>query len=327
MSLKDCTPVLELEKLRVLDLEAPSAPGRPAHLAAASGLRRCGDYVYVVGDDELNLAVFAMSDSNPGKLVRLFEGEVSSDEDRQQKQKPDLEALTLLPPFTRNPHGALLALGSGTGETRENGFVWSLDHDGGLIGFPRVVDLSPLYQFQQQHVADMNIEGIGVSGDRVVLVNRGNSKEGENVAIYLSLEEMIDTLLSDFKCDASELLEVRSYDLGEKDGIPLAFSDVDALPDGRLVFTATAEGLPGTDRGDEQAGSAIGVLDSDGELAYFQMIDDPAIALEGVDARISDDSIDVLLCQDADDPDVASPLYRASIPLSGGIEAGTGLVK
>lgn len=319
--------MLELETLRTLDLEAPSAPGRPAHLAAASGLRRSGDFLYVVGDDELNLAVFAMSDPSPGKLVRLFEGEVSSDESRQQRQKPDLEAITLFPPFTRNPYGALLALGSGTGETRESGFVWSLGPDGELFGFPRIVDLAPLYDFQQQHVADMNIEGVGITGDRVVLVNRGNSEEGENVAIFLSLEEMTEALLSDFKLDASELLEVRSYDLGEKDGIPLAFSDVDALPDGRLVFTATAEGIPGTDREDDQAGSAIGVLDSGGELAYFEMIDDPAIALEGVDARLSEDSdsIDVLLCQDADDPDVASPLYRASIPLSGTVESGSGL--
>ena len=321
--------MLELETLRTLDLEAPSAPGRPAHLAAASGLRRSQDYIYVVGDDELNLAVYAMSDPGPGKLVRLFEGEMSSDEDVQQKQKPDLEAITLLPPFTRNPHGALLALGSGTGETRESGFVWSLGPDGELYGFPRLVDLSPLYDFQQQHVADMNIEGVAITGDRVVLVNRGNSKEGENVAIYLSLEEMTEALLSDFKLDASELLEVQSYDLGEKDGIPLAFSDVDALPDGRLVFTATAEGIPGTDHEDEDAGSAIGVIDQNGEVAYFEMIGDSDIALEGVDARISDedDSIDVLLCQDADDPDIASPLYRATIPISGDLEAGTGRIQ
>lgn len=318
--------MLKLETLRHLDLEAPSAPGRPAHLAAASGLRRSQDYLYVVGDDELNLAVYRMSDSGPGMLVRLFEGDMSAEEDVQQKRKPDLEALTLLPPFTRNPHGALLALGSGTGETRESGFVWSLGPEGELYGFPRIVDLGPLYDFQQEHVADMNIEGVAITGERVVLMNRGNSKEGENVAIYLSLQEMMEALLTDFKLDASDLLEVSSYDLGEKDGIPLAFSDVDALPDGRLVFTATAEGLPGTDREDDQAGSAIGVIDPHGEVAYLEMIDDPACALEGVDARISDEdgSIDVLLCQDADDPDVASPLYRATIPKSGDLEAGTG---
>jgi hypothetical protein len=36
---------LALRKLRDLDLEEPSAPGRPAHLSAASGVARRGDFV------------------------------------------------------------------------------------------------------------------------------------------------------------------------------------------------------------------------------------------------------------------------------------------
>ena len=59
-SAEDLAP-LELRELRLLDLHAPSAPGRAAHVSAASGVVCRGDFVYVIGDDELNLAVFEMS--------------------------------------------------------------------------------------------------------------------------------------------------------------------------------------------------------------------------------------------------------------------------
>ena len=49
---------LSLQRLRELDLEAPSEPGRPAFVSAASGLVCVGNYLYVVADDELSLGVF-----------------------------------------------------------------------------------------------------------------------------------------------------------------------------------------------------------------------------------------------------------------------------
>ena len=49
-------PPLELRKLRDLELEEPSGPERPAHVAAGSGVVRRGDYAYVIGDDELFIA-------------------------------------------------------------------------------------------------------------------------------------------------------------------------------------------------------------------------------------------------------------------------------
>ena len=46
--------------------------------------------------------------------------------------KPDLEALTALPPFEDHPFGALFGIGSGSGPDRDRGFVWSLGADGSL---------------------------------------------------------------------------------------------------------------------------------------------------------------------------------------------------
>jgi hypothetical protein len=100
---------LELRKLRDLDLEEPSAPGRPAHLSAASGVARRGEFVYVIGDDELHLGVFRLSSNAPGRLRRVLGGDLPADHERRSSAKPDLEALTLLPPFESRPPRRSLA--------------------------------------------------------------------------------------------------------------------------------------------------------------------------------------------------------------------------
>jgi hypothetical protein len=46
-------------------------------MSSASGVVRRGDFVYVIGDDMLNLGVFRASRwSDPGELRRIFEGEL-----------------------------------------------------------------------------------------------------------------------------------------------------------------------------------------------------------------------------------------------------------
>jgi Family of unknown function (DUF6929) len=96
-------PPLDVRPLRELDLKAPSAPGRHACLAAASGVVRRGDFVYAIGDDELFLGVFRLSDPGPGSLRRVLSGDLPTDEEERTRHKADLEALTLLPPSAARP--------------------------------------------------------------------------------------------------------------------------------------------------------------------------------------------------------------------------------
>ena len=44
----------------------------------------------------------------------MLAGELPDDHDERSSRKPDLEALTVLPPFEGHPYGALLGLGSGS---------------------------------------------------------------------------------------------------------------------------------------------------------------------------------------------------------------------
>ena len=139
-------PPLELRALRELRLAEPSGDGRPAHLCAGSGVVRRGDFAYVIGDDELFHAVFRLSAADePGELRRALAGELPLDHGSRSEAKPDLEALTVLPPFGGHPYGALLGLGSGSAPGRDRGFVWALDAHGELRGEAREVALSPRY--------------------------------------------------------------------------------------------------------------------------------------------------------------------------------------
>ena len=48
-------------------------------MSAASGVVRRGDFVYVIGDDELHIGEFRLSSREPGRLRRVLSGELPDD--------------------------------------------------------------------------------------------------------------------------------------------------------------------------------------------------------------------------------------------------------
>jgi hypothetical protein len=309
-------PPLELRTLRELRLAEPSSEGRAPHVASASGVVRRGDFAYVIGDDELFLAVFQLSAAKePGTLRRALTGDLPLDHDARGDAKPDLEVLTVLPPFAGHPYGALLGLGSGSGPGRDRGFVWALSHDGSLRETARGVDLEPLYAELGERIPELNIEGAAVVGDHLWLLQRGGGEEDSaGIVAELSLEHVMHSLRSDHRIDAHELAALRAYDLGTLDGVPLTFSDATPLADELLVFTASAEGEDGGIRG-----SVVGTLDRGGDVQRLRTID-RRYKVEGVHAAIDTGVVDFLFVCDQDDPGTPSPLLSASMPLDGSME-------
>jgi hypothetical protein len=315
-------PPLTLSKLRELDLETPPAPGRAAHISAASGVARRGDFVYVIGDDELGLGVFRLSKEAPGTLRPVLSGELSSDHEARKREKPDLEALTLLPPYADRPYGALLGLGSGTKRQRERGFVWGLDADGSLLGEPAELDLSPLYQRLRETAPELNIEGASALGDQLWLFHRGNTEQGLNIVAEVPLAEFIDDVERGGPIACGDVVRTRAYELGDLDGVPLTFSDATPLADELVVFTASAE--PGSDphgTDGEIRGSVVGTIDGDGQVDRLRTID-RRWKVEGVYASIDARVVDFLFVCDQDDPDAASPLLSAAMPIESRFETG-----
>ena len=312
-------PALELRPLRRLDLEGDEGTGHPGHVASASGVVRRGVFAYVIGDDQLDLAVYDLSGDAPGSLRRALEGELPSDPEERARDKPDLEALTTVPPFEGCPYGGLLGLGSGSNERRDGGFFWALDADGSLEGEPSQVDLSPLYRELRGELGEINVEGACVFGERLWLFNRGN-KSSPNAVAEVALPDLSASLRGDLEIDPEEMAGLNAYELGDLDGVDLCFSDATPLSDELVVFTASAE-EDGADGGIR--GSVVGTIDADGTVHRLRTID-RKWKVEGVDAKIDTGVVDLVFVCDQDDPEEPSPLLTATMPLEARFERDGG---
>jgi hypothetical protein len=303
-------PPLDLNRLRDLDLDEPPDDAMPPHVASASGVVRRGDFVYVIGDDLLQVAVFELASGRPGTLKRAFGGDIPDDEEQRKRQKPDLEALTALPPVEGEPHGGLLGLGSGSNPSRDRGFFWSFAADGSLAGRPRTIDLRPVYQALRTELGDrINIEGAAVVEQRLWLLHRGNEGEAPNAVAEVELTDLAETLAEDRVLDAEELRSLHTYDLGRLDGVPACFSDATTLLDDLVCFTASAEAGDGGIRG-----SIVGTIDPSGRVHRLRRID-PRWKVEGVHAAVDTGVIDLLFVCDQDDPETPSPLLSATMSI------------
>jgi hypothetical protein len=310
-------PPLELRRLRDLDLREPPDDGMPAHIASASGVVRRGDFVYAIGDDLLQIGVFELAAGGPGVLLEVLPGDLPDDPEERGAHKPDLEALTALPPVDAEPHGGLLGLGSGSNPSRDRGFFWSFAADGSLNGSPRTIDLHPVYEELRGDLdGRVNIEGAAVLGGRLWLFHRANEDGGRNAVAEFELGDLSRTLAEDHVVDPGELRSVRRYELGELDGVSACFSDATMLTDELVCFTASAED---PDSGGIR-GSVVGTIDAGGEVRRLRTID-PRWKVEGVDATVDTGMIDLLFVCDQDDPETPSPLLTATMPLDAELDA------
>ncbi|MDR7222872.1 DUF6929 family protein [Aminobacter aminovorans] len=305
--------MIALKKLRELTLTAAPSAGRPLHLSAASGLVCLGSAMYVVADDELHLGVFSTKDDRPGQLVLLFDGALPDEKVARKRHKPDLEALTSLPAFEGFPHGALLAVGSGSRPNRRRGALLALDLSGAITGAARGLDCSAILAPLADVFAEVNIEGAVVVGDELRLFQRGNKQHPDNAIIRYPLAAVID-VVTGTRADALRPMTIDRFDLGHVDGVPLCFTDATALPGGDVVFSAVAEDTDDAFNDGACVGAAIGIVGNDGQLRFVRRLDRP-YKIEGIHAELDGNRLDLLAVTDADDPDMAAALYAATIAI------------
>ncbi len=288
--------------------ELPLTVMRELDIASASGVARRGDRVFVIGDELHELAIYRLSRPDEPSERRPVLTE------RAGAGKPDVECLTLLPPFEEAPHGCLLGLGSGSEPDRDRGFAWPLAPDGDLQGEPTELDLGPLWERLREHAGALNVEGAAPVRDALWIFNRGNAANGRNLVAEIPLDDVVESIRGDQRLDRCEFRAVRAYDLGDLEGVPLAFSDATPIADELVVFTASAE--EEGDAGPDGAvrGSVVGTLDASGEVRRLRTID-RRWKVEGVYASIDSGVVDLMFVCDQDDPDTPSPLLVASMPV------------
>ncbi|WP_425275552.1 DUF6910 family protein, partial [Sinorhizobium medicae] len=144
---------------------------------------------------------FPVRSSGPGGLIRLFDGVLPQSHDERKKQKPDLEALTLIPPYSDLCFGALLAIGSGSRSNRKRSVLLGLDACGTVCTAPRIVDLSFILDPLAAEFAQVNIEGAVVAGQELRLFQRGNKRHIDNAVIRYSPSAVLNGQFHDADCD------------------------------------------------------------------------------------------------------------------------------
>jgi uncharacterized protein DUF6910 len=176
------------------------------------------------------------------------------------------------------------------------------------------MSLARLYAALRDELADLNIEGAAVARERLWLAQRGNGKDGENALVELELDAVLTALREHRTIDPAAIENISRYELGDADGVALTFSDLCPLPDGRRLFCAVAEAGESTYLDGECLGAALGLLDARGVQRVEPLAEPHKVEGVSVDS-LEQDRVDLLLVGDADDPEQASPLLAASLPL------------
>lgn len=312
MMTRGSADTISFTKLRELNLETPTQPGRPSHLAAASGLVCVRDMLYVVADDEVQLGVFVRNDPAPGKLVRLRSTPLDLDPKARKRAKPDFEALVALPPLIPHEHGALLALGSGATARRVDATCIPFDSAKHLLETPYTFDLESLYAAVADVVGEVNIEGAVVQQDRLLLFQRGNKGRGSNAVLGFDLDYFYAALTSRERPPQPQPLFVHEPQLGAIDGVPLGFTDATALPDGSIVFAAVAEDTRDSYADGASVGAAIGVLDRSGRVQLLRRVREQ-LKIEGIHAEAHAARLRLLAVTDDDDARIPAALLAAEL--------------
>jgi hypothetical protein len=260
----------------------------PAHVRAASSIRRQGRRLIIAQDD---VSALALLDTTTGAIqpillpagpggVRIF------DEARGNKKlKLDLEASVLL------PDGRFVAFGSGSNPNREK-IVTVGAGEGALAQLMTGSDLyASLRAFANQRAARLNIEGAVVQGSLLRLLQRGNGKRG-----FVPWNAILDLPLSSFVrwldgwAGVPAVQRVLEVDLGTIDGVPLGFTDAAMTADGRMAFIACAEDTADAIDDGPVLGCRFGWLEADGLSAVTTTVLDAdgrptMLKLEGIEAR------------------------------------------
>ena len=298
---------MHVVKARELELTGPSQAGRPAYVSAASGLIKRGRQLFVVCDDELQLAVFDSSSDAPGVLVRLIDGELPLETRKRKARKPDFEALVRLGPFAGHGVGALFALGSGSREVRQRAALLPLTESSVDAAAVRVLDASRLFEALAKEVDDVNVEGAVVIDGRLVLMHRGNARHPASALVGFQLAPLLKSIEHDDTLGRIHVESVRHFELGKIDDAPLTFTDGCALSDGTILFSAVAEQTDDSYADGPCRGSAVGAIGPDGRLRRIEYLDE-LWKIEGIAAEPHGGKHRLWLVTDADSVDVPAAL-------------------
>jgi hypothetical protein len=295
----------------------------PDHVRAASALVRLIDRFALVQDDA-NFLGLVDPDTHEVRGVPLPpapDGARVHDKQRGNvTNKLDLEACASDPGANEE---YLVAFGSGSYKTAE----WIVtvdwqdkDHDGKPD--TRLIETPAFHGRLRQNRAfagsGLNVEGAVFMGpERLRLFQRGNAEPRGDLAPVdatgdLSWPALKAHLADPIGTPPPTVENVIQYELGELHGVRLTFSDAEALDEGVMLFSASAEN---EDTGDT-VGSVLGIIDADGEARWAELLGEDGEPFTGKVEGLSrkpGEKDHVYFVIDSDDADQASRIYEADL--------------
>lgn len=304
--------MLPVEKVAELRLTRPEGVTETPRIEAASGLAIIDRNVFVVADNETYLAVFPDMGAAEGHTVPFLHDDYPDDLEERKKDKPDLESLTPLPAFDRFEHGGIIALGSGSKSGRDRAAFAVLGADCAVESAIQI-DAAPLMRELQDRIPGLNLEGTAITDENFRILQRGNESGSFNAHIDLNLNGLCDAIANGHALDEGLVTNIVRHELGQIHGVDLCFSDADTLPDGTIVFSASAEIDNGGSDGDF-TGSSVGMMRPDGDIFMLEPIE-VRTKVEGLAATEQDNTVHAYMVTDEDNPDRPSALLETIIEL------------
>ena len=281
--------------------------GRPVR--AASGVAPLGDGWLVAQDDSTSAAWLRPSGTFPVRVLPPVEGhDVFSSAQGTKQYKPDLEAACEL---RLDGEPSVLMLGSGSTPRRMRACLVQIADD---VPHVTVADLSPLYAEVSRALDippdQLNLEGACRLDDTLRWFARGNRAAGvPSSSVDVDVAALLSVVLGQAEPSAVSFGAVRRYDLGEAEGVGLAVTDALALPDGRVLVSASAEDTPNSVDDGPVVATVLALLDG-GDVVGVGPVpetDGEVHKVEGLAlVEPSADGARVLAVVDADDEEAPS---------------------
>ena len=243
---------------KVLPLNFKTTEGDQKYFSAASGLVHLKNRYYVIADDDLSIGSLS-EDGQQSRLDQIMPGTLPTDLKKRKKQKPDFEALFWLNDQRLGGEG-LVVLPSGSKPNRFIAVFVPLTAEAtlNLKGIVRF-DMSPYYNSILKQEKELNIEGVFMEQELLVLFHRGNSDNDQNRFFEFKKSELVDLILGENKKLLFSIEKTEIVDVGAIDGIKLTLTDI-ALFEGRRYFLAAAENTSNAIDDGEIKGTVLGEL-------------------------------------------------------------------
>lgn len=224
------------------------------NIPSGSGIEKWQDKIYIIGDDS-NFLFELNNDWEIINTIRLFDRPTDESQRINKTIKPDLEAVTLVPP------SHLLAMGSGTlPELRDVGVLLNLAAQDEL----EYLNFNEMYETLRSITSQVNIEGACNVDDKIILLNRGDNEHSNQIII---------TNWNRKQLTVEKQLDIHFFDLPQIENTTTGFTGCVHLPETDLmIFVASAEDTTnGYDDGMIK-GSLLGVMQNfTSQLAHRDM--------------------------------------------------------